>query len=64
MNGERSASRGGKETVGGDEPWNQGASHRKVAPWPWWARPQAWTPWSWDETADQFQTTRKFKYEV
>jgi hypothetical protein len=40
----------------------EGFAPRKVAPW--FLRPEAWTPWSWREKENQFQTFRKHKYQV
>jgi len=39
----------------------EGFHPRKVD---WWQSPKAWTTWTWREREDQFQTWRKYKYQV
>ena len=63
MHGERSEIGSGKAAVGRHVVGGEGARPRQVAPWPErpWLEPKAWTPWTWDETADQFVSKRKIK---
>lgn len=46
--------------LGQEIPW----THPQRDPRLWWNKPEAWTPWNWQEATNQYQTFRKVKSQI